>query len=78
MHKNALQQDAHVLMNAFMPNLKCLPWKTLPQHERTRANTCVNKSLVMALESCPSSDVTPPAVLPTLMSSLVEIQSQLA
>ena len=24
--------------------------------ERTRVNTCVNKSLVQALESCPSSD----------------------
>ena len=42
--------------------------------ERTRAN----KSLVMALESCPSSDVTPPAVLPTLTPSVMEIQSQLA
>ena len=28
---------------------------------------CVNKSLVQSLESCPSSDVTPPAVLPTLV-----------
>ena len=43
-----------------------------------RVNTCVNKSLVLALESCPSSDVTPPAVLPTLVPSLLEIQSQLA
>ena len=33
--------------------------------ERTRVNTCINKSLVLALESYPSSDVTPPAVLPT-------------
>ena len=42
--------------------------------ERTR----VIKSLVLALKSCPSSDITPPAVLPTLVPSLVEIQSQLA
>ena len=27
--------------------------------ERTRIITCVNKSLVHALESCPSSEVTP-------------------
>ena len=46
--------------------------------ERTRVNTCVNKSLVQALESCPSSGVTPPAVLPNLVPSLVEIRSQLA
>ena len=39
-----------------------------------------DKSLVQVLESCPSStsDVTPPAVLPTLLPSLVEIQRQLA
>ena len=29
--------------------------------ERMRANTCVNKSLVQALETCPFTDVTPPA-----------------
>ena len=33
--------------------------------ERTHINTCVNKSLVQVPESCPSSDVSPPAVLPT-------------
>ena len=32
-----------------------------------RVNTSVHKSLVQALESWPSSDVTPPAVLPTLV-----------
>ena len=31
------------------------------------AHKCIHKSLVQALESCPSSDVTPPAVLPTLV-----------
>ena len=30
---------------------------------------CVNKLLVQALESCPSSDATPPAVLPTSVPS---------
>ena len=30
--------------------------------ERTRVKTCVNRSLVQALEGCPSSVVTPPAV----------------
>ena len=45
--------------------------------ERTRVNTCVNKSLVLALQSCLSSDVTPPAVLLTLVPSLVEFQNQL-
>ena len=35
-------------------------------------NTRVNKSLVQALESSPS-DITPPAVLPTLVPSLVKI-----
>ena len=39
-----------------------------------RINACINKSLVQALESCLSSDVTPPAVLPTLVSSPVEIR----
>ena len=34
-----------------------------------RVNTCVNKSLVQALESCPSSDTTPPAVLPNFVHS---------
>ena len=43
-----------------------------------RVNTCVNKSQVQALESCPSSDVTPPAVLPNLVPPLMEIRSQLA
>ena len=33
---------------------------------------CLNKSLVQALESCHSSDITPPAVLPTLVPSLVK------
>ena len=36
-----------------------------------------NKSLVQVLESSPSSDVTLLAVLPTLVPSLMEIQSQL-
>ena len=46
--------------------------------ERMHINTCVNKSLVQALESCSSNDVTPPAVLRNLVLSLVEIRSQLA
>ena len=37
-------------------------------HEKTRVNTCVNKSLVQALESCPSS-VTPPANLSSYLLS---------
>ena len=43
--------------------------------ERTRIllNTCVNKSPVQTLESCPSSDA--PTVLPTLVPSLVKIRS---
>ena len=41
--------------------------------ERTRINTCVNKSLVQTLESCPSSDAS--AVLPTLIPSIVKIRS---
>ena len=45
-----------------------------PCDERTR----INKSLVQALESCPSSDVTLPAVLPTLVPPLGKIRSQLA
>ena len=36
------------------------------------------QSLVQAIESCPSSDVPPPAVLPTLAPFLMKIQSQLA
>ena len=44
--------------------------------ERTRVNTCVNKSLVQALESCPSSVVSLPAVLPNLVPSR-GIRSQL-
>ena len=51
---------------------------TLLRWKDAREYTCVNKSLVLVLESCPSSDVTPPAVLPTLVPSLVEVQSQLA
>ena len=41
--------------------------------ERTRLNTCITKSLFLALESCPSSDFTPSAFLPNLVLSPVEI-----
>ena len=41
--------------------------------ERTRINMCINELLVQVLESCPSSDVTPPALLPNLVPSLVKI-----
>ena len=46
--------------------------------ESTRVNTCVNKLLVQALESCPSSDVTQLQFCQPLVPSLVEIGSQLA
>ena len=51
---------------------------TLLRWKDAREYTCINESLVLALESCPSSDVTPPAVLPILVPPLVEVQSQLA
>ena len=41
----------------------------------TRVNTCVNKLLVQALENCPSSDATPPAVLPSLVLSCENLKS---
>ena len=41
-------------------------------NERTCVNTYINKSLVQVLESCPSSDVTSPAALPTLVPLLVK------
>ena len=36
------------------------------RNERMHINTCVNTLQVQALESCPSSDVTPSVVLPAL------------
>ena len=47
--------------------------------ERTRVHKCVNKSLFQPLESSPVIQrCHPPAVLPTLVPSLLEIGSQLA
>ena len=55
--------------------LSCLSHR----EERTRGNMRANKSLFQVLfTSCLSSDVTPPAVLPTLVPSLLEVRSQLA
>ena len=51
---------------------------TLLRWKDAREYTCVNKSLVLAPESCPSSDVTPSAVLRILVPPLVQVQSQLA
>ena len=59
-------------------------WRTIAEAVYAAAmkgctvNTCVNKSLVLVQESCPSNDVTPSAVLPNLVPSLMEIQGQLA
>ena len=52
----------------------------MPLLERMRLNTVINKSLFQVPETSPVvfSDVTPPAVLSTLVLSLLEIQSQLA
>ena len=46
--------------------------------ERTCVNLCINKSLVQAFRSCPSSDVSPPAVLPTLVCTFSPLNSRSA
>ena len=46
--------------------------------ERTHVNTCVNKSLVQALESCPSSDVTPCTCCSANLSTFSRVNSKSA